>query len=357
LAKDTVDRLNRERRQIVAVDMPSGIDGASGAVRGAAPHAALTVTFCRAKPGHTLLPGRLRLGELLVRDIGIPDTVVARHDQGIRVNAPDRWLDCLPLRTADGHKYRYGHAVVVGGPGHASGAARLAAGAALRVGAGLVSVACEADAVPIYAARLTAVMTKPLTAPAGFDGLLADLRLNAWLIGPGVGVGPATRAHVATILAHGRSTVLDADALTSFADQPGDLLGLLHDRCVLTPHDGEYARLFAHQGDRLARARAAAADSGAVMVLKGADTVVAAPDGRAVVQPQAPPWLATAGTGDVLAGLVVGLLAQGMPPFEAAAAAVWLHAAAADLHGPTMTAEDLADELPTAFASLPRSTG
>jgi NAD(P)H-hydrate epimerase len=352
VARQVVERLDAERRTVVAVDIPSGIDGADGRVRGAAPHAGLTVTFCRAKPGHLLLPGRLHVGELSVADIGIPDAVVARHDIGLRINAPGRWLGRMPTRTPDAHKYRYGHAVVVGGPGHASGAARLAAGAALRIGAGLVSVACEAEASPAYAARLTAVMVKPFATAHGLRRWLADERLNAWLIGPGIGIGPTTRARVAAILGERRSTVLDADALTSFAGRPAELLDMLHPACVLTPHDGEYARLFGHQGDRLRRARAAAAECGAVVLLKGADTVVAAPDGRAAIQPQAPPWLATAGTGDVLAGLVLGLLAQGMPPFDAASAAVWLHAAAAARHGPTMIAEDIAANVPAALAAL-----
>lgn len=356
-AKAVVERLNAGRRTVVAVDIPSGIDGAGGQVRGAAPIAALTVTFCRAKPGHLLLPGRMHVGELRVADIGIPESVVHAHDPGLRVNAPRRWSSKIPQRTPEAHKYRFGHAVVVGGPGHRSGAARLAAQAALRAGAGLVSVACETDAAPAYAARLTAVMVKPFAVAEGLRELLDDRRLNAWLIGPGFGVGQATRDHVAAILVTHRPTVLDADALTSFAEQPAELMDRLHDGCVLTPHDGEYARLFRHGGDRLSRARAAAAESGAVIVLKGADTVIAAPDGRAAIQPLAPPWLATAGTGDVLAGIVLGLVAQGMPAFEAASAGVWLHADAASRRGPGMISEDLAGSLSEALSALMACTG
>jgi NAD(P)H-hydrate epimerase len=355
MARQTVERLEAQGHVVVAVDVPSGVDGADGSVRGASSSATLTVTFCRAKPGHVLMPGRQRIGELLRCDIGIPDRVVRAHDVGLRVNAPPRWLDVLPRRTVDGHKYRYGHAVVVGGPPHATGATRLAARAALRVGAGLVSVACDPSSLSVYANQLTAVMTKPVDAEAGLGPLLDDARLNVWMMGPGAGVGPATRARVVDILAKKRAAVLDADALTSFADEKPELLDRLHGDCVLTPHDGEYARLFAHQGDRLARARAAAAESGAVIVLKGPDTVVAAPDGRALIQPSAPPWLATAGTGDVLAGLIAGLLAQGMPTLEAAAAAVWLHADAAAALGPGMTAEDVIEALPTALRRLPAS--
>jgi hydroxyethylthiazole kinase-like uncharacterized protein yjeF len=337
---------------VVAVDVPSGVDGATGAVLGAAAAARLTVTFCRLKPGHLLLPGRLRCGETVLADIGIPDAVVAQHDQGLRANDPLLWRPLLPRRTPEGHKYRFGHALVVGGPRETTGAARLAAGAALRVGAGLVSIACAPEALATYAAHLTAVMTKPVADAAALGRLLADSRYTALLIGPGAGVGAATREQVAAVLAAGRPTLLDADALTSFAAQRSDLLGSLRPDCVLTPHDGEFARLFDLEGDRLTRARAASAACGAVVLLKGGDTVVAAPDGRAAIQPSAPPSLATAGSGDVLGGIVLGLMAQRLPAFEAAAAGVWLHAAAASRAGPCLIAEDLADWLPAALADV-----
>jgi NAD(P)H-hydrate epimerase len=349
-ARAWVERLARHGGPIVAVDVPSGVDGASGVVLGAAAPARLTVTFCRPKPGHLLLPGRELAGELVVADIGIPDSVVAEVDEGLRRNDPSWWAALLPRRDARAHKYRFGHAVVVGGPAHATGATRLAARAALRVGAGLVSVAAHPEALPIYAAALTTVMTKPCADADALDRLLADPRLNAWLIGPGAGVGEATRVAAQQLARSGRPLVLDADALTSFASERSALLDVLHGGCVLTPHDGEYARLFAHAGDRLARARAAAAESRAVVLLKGADTVVAAPDGRAAILADAPPALATAGTGDVLAGTILGLLAQGLPAFEAAAAGAWLHARAGALAGPGLIAEDLPDRLPAALA-------
>ena len=339
-------------RRVVAVDVPSGVDGASGAVLGIAPAAELTVTFCRLKPGHLLLPGRLRCGMTLLADIGIPDAVVAVEDRGLRANAPALWRHLLPRRTPEGHKYRFGHALVLGGPAPATGAARLAARAALRAGAGLVSVACAPEALPVYAATLTTVMTKPVADSAALAALVADRRLSAFLIGPGAGVGGATCAATAALLATRRPTVLDADALTSFAPDPAGLFAQLHDQVVLTPHDGEHARLFADQGCRLRRALLASRASGAVVLLKGGDTVVAAPDGRAAIQPAAPPALATAGTGDVLAGIVLGLLAQGVPAFEAAAAAVWLHAAAAGRAGSGLIAEELAEHLPPVLGEL-----
>jgi len=341
---------------IVAVDVPSGIDGATGAVLGAAPTAVLTVTFCRRKPGHLLLPGRSRCGEVVLADIGIPDGLVAKADEGLRENGPRLWSPRLPERTEDSHKYRFGHALAVGGPKQTTGATRLAATAALRIGAGLVSIACPPDALVAYAAHLTTVMTKPVANPAALARLLSDPRFSAVLVGPGAGVGETTRELVRVVLAAGRPTLLDADALSSFADDRSALLALLRPDCVLTPHDGEFARLFDSQGDRLSRARAASRASRAVVVLKGADTVVAAPDGRAAVQPWAPPALATAGTGDVLAGMILGLLAQGLPGFEAAAAGVWLHAAAARRAGPGLIAEDLSGHLAETLATARRRT-
>lgn len=337
---------------VVAVDVPSGVDGATGAVLGAAPDARLTVTFCRLKPGHLLLPGRLHCGETVLADIGIPDRVVAAEDLGLRRNAPPLWRHLLPRRTATSHKYRFGHALVVGGPVETTGAARLAAMAALRVGAGLVSIACRPDALAGYAAHLTTIMTKPAPDAAALGRLLADARFSGVAIGPGAGVGQHTRELVTTVLAANRPTVLDADALTSFTDCRPDLLDRLRADCVLTPHDGEFARLFDHEGSRLERAAAASRACGAVVLLKGGDTVVAAPDGRAAIQAEAPPALATAGTGDVLAGLLVGLLAQGVPAYEAAAAAVWLHAEAARRAGPGLIAEELSGYVAAALAAL-----
>jgi ADP-dependent NAD(P)H-hydrate dehydratase / NAD(P)H-hydrate epimerase len=345
--------LDRRRPPVVAVDIPSGVDGATGEIRGAAPEARLTVTFCRLKPGHALLPGRSRCGETVLAGIGIPDELVAAHDQGLRVNGAALWRHLPPRRAPDRHKYHFGHALVVGGPKETTGAARLSAGAALRVGAGLASVACAPEALPTYAAHLTAVMTKPVATAAALARLLEDARFTGLLIGPGIGSGATTRGLVAAALGAKRPTVLDAEALTSFAgENRAELLAMLRPDCVLTPHDGEFARLFDFAGDRLSRARAASRTCGAVVLLKGGDTVVAAPDGRAAVQARAPATLATAGTGDVLAGLVVGLLAQGVPAYEAAAAAVWLHAGAAERAGPAgLIAEDLAGHVPAALTA------
>jgi len=350
---------------LVAVDIPSGVHGNSGAVVGGAeavaPWADLTVTFFRRKPGHLLLPGRLHCGELVTADIGIPEQVLEDIAPTTWENSPALWLGAYPWPRLAGHKYDRGHAVVAGGA-EMTGAARLAARAALRVGAGLVTIAAPAAAIPIYATTIGGILTHGLASkpgraggPDGFAAFLDDRRKTAVLVGPGNGVIPATRAHVLAALAAGKACVLDADALTVFQEAPAALfkaIGAEATACVLTPHDGEYARIFEATGDRLTRARAAARASGAVVLLKGGDTVVAAPDGRAAININAPAELATAGAGDVLAGLVLGLLAQGMGAFAAACAAVWQHGAAASGIGPGLIADDLADALPPILRRL-----
>jgi NAD(P)H-hydrate epimerase len=313
--------------------------------------AALTVTFFRKKPGHLLLPGRALCGEVVVADIGIPPSVLAQIVPDTFENDPGLWVAALPRPHEGGNKYARGHALISGGY-PMTGAARMAARAAARAGAGLTTIAVPEIALSIYAAALTSIMVQPLAAPEDFDLLLADRRFSALLIGPGAGAGEETRARVLAMLGTGRPTLLDADALTAFADEPTALDRAIIGPCVLTPHDGEFRRLFDPTGDKLTRARAAARRSGAVVVLKGSDTVITAPDGRAVVNANAPPTLATAGSGDVLSGILLGLLAQGMEPFLAAAAAAWLHGAAAATFGPGLIAEDLPDLLPGVLRRL-----
>jgi ADP-dependent NAD(P)H-hydrate dehydratase / NAD(P)H-hydrate epimerase len=232
------------------------------------------------------------------------------------------------------------------------GAARMAARAGARAGAGLTTIAVSEMALPIYATALTSIMVHPIAAPEDFDRLLDDRRISAFLIGPGAGVGEETRARALAMLGTGRATLLDADAITSFQDDPRALDRAIVGACVMTPHEGEFKRVFDAIGDKLLRTRAAARRSGAVIVLKGADTVITAPDGRAIINTNAPPTQATAGSGDVLSGIVLGLLAQGMEPFIAAAAAVWLHGAAATAFGPGLLAEDLPDLLPGVLQRL-----
>lgn len=363
--EELVAALNASGLPVLAVDVPSGLDGNSGAATGPVVQAQRTVTFFRFKPGHLLLPGRELCGERVLADIGIPPDVLGTIKPKGRVNAPALWLGQFPVLARNTHKYKRGHAIVVSGPAHHTGAARLGARGCLRAGAGLVSVASPPDAVAVNAAHLTAIMVEPFEGPRGLAEVLADDRRNAVLIGPGAGVGIATRLLAQVVLEHDAACVLDADALTSFTidqdDDPEPVVSHLYSQIrekparavVLTPHEGEFQRVFgALAGSKLERARQAAAQSGAVVVLKGPDTVIAAPDGMAAVNGNAPAWLATAGTGDVLAGMITGLLAQGMPAWNAACAGVWLHGECARLFGPGLIAEDLPDMMPQVLAGL-----
>lgn len=342
-------------KRVVAIDVPSGLHGDTAKpLDDIAMRAGLTITFFRKKPAHVLVPGRALCGEVVVADIGIPDVALETIKPNLFENGLDRWD--YPWPKADGHKYARGHCVVVSGPAHATGAARLAARGALRIGAGLVSVASPPDAVPINAASLTAIMVKPFSGAAGLHDLLSDNRLNAAVIGPGCGVGRQTQELVAAVLATKGAVVLDADALTSFKDDPAALLRLLREPCVLTPHEGEFERLFkgvlAKSKNKVEAARAAAAMAKCTVLLKGPDTVIASADGLATVNTLAPPTLATAGSGDVLAGFIGGLMAQGLDSHRAAAAAAWLHGEAAFRFGPGLIAEDLPEMMPVVLRGL-----
>lgn len=354
-AAGIVAEINASGARILAVDVPSGLYGDTGQAAGPVIRADETVTFFRRKPGHLLLPGRALCGRQTVAEIGNPVAALDAIAPKACANAPALWSDAFPRPTLTDHKYKRGHALVVSGPAHRTGAARMGARAALRVGAGLVTVASPSDAVMANAAHLSAVMLLPFDGPEGLAGILADTRKNAVLIGPGCGVGAETRALVAEILASSAVAVLDADALTSFENARGDLFRHLKPTTVLTPHDGEFARLFgkpAKGASKLCAARAAAEKAGAVLVLKGPDTIIASPDGRAAINENAPPWLATAGSGDVLAGLITGLLAQDVPPWEAACAAVWLHGECGNRCGRGLIAEDLPEVLPGVLQDL-----
>jgi hydroxyethylthiazole kinase-like uncharacterized protein yjeF len=361
-ARAMIEAMNASGVPVVAVDLPSGINGTSGAVMGVAVKATQTVTFFRRKTGHLLLPGRLHCGALTVADIGIPGSVLGAIKPMTFANSPDLWGERFPVPKAEGHKYARGHAVVVSGGLSSTGAARLAARAALRAGAGLATLATPREALAVNAAASLAVMVRAVDGAAELAAFLADKRHNAVVLGPGGGVGEAMREQVLAALGSEAAVVLDADALTTFTDAPEALFSAIAKHAgrgvVLTPHDGEYARLFKivssnpEVKSKLEKVRLAARASGAVVLLKGADTVVASPDGRAAIADNAPAYLATAGAGDVLAGMVAGLLAQGMPPFEAASAAVWLHGEAAREFGPGLIAEDLPDALPAVYRRL-----
>lgn len=348
-ARAAVEAINASGKPAIAVDLPSGVDGRTGKIRGAAVQATESVTFCRRKPGHLLPPGCDYCGRVTVADIGISDATVKSLNPVTFSNEPELWKEKFPRPLRDGHKYDRGHVVVVSGPMHATGAARLAARAALRAGAGLVTVAAPKPALPVLAASLMAVMVREANGAKGLAKLLADPRMNTVVLGPGQGVGKPTRDTVAAAAKAKRNLVIDADAITSFAGASEALANTIRTApaAVVTPHDGEFAKLFGPKSklpaldSKVDRARAAAKALGATVLLKGVGTLVASPDGRASLGTNAPPWLATAGSGDVLAGIVAALLAQGMPAFEAASAAVWLHGEAGNIAGPGMISEDL----------------
>jgi ADP-dependent NAD(P)H-hydrate dehydratase / NAD(P)H-hydrate epimerase len=355
-AFDVIEAINATGVPVLAVDLPSGVNGTSGAVMGTAVRAVETVTFFRKKPAHLLLPGRLQCGRVRVADIGIDARVLDEIRPQTFENTPQLWRRSFPVPRVDGHKYARGHVLALSGEMASTGAARMAARGALRAGAGLVTLASPRDALAINAAALTAVMVRAVDNPIQFAELFNDKRFNACVIGPGAGIGLRTTQFVHAAISARRHLVLDADALTSFADAPERLFesikSLPDPQIVLTPHEGEFPRLFSDISNKnpgrskLDRVRAAAERSGAVVLLKGPDTTVASPDGRATVAVNAPPWLATAGAGDVLAGIIAGLMAQGVPSFEAASMGVWMHGEAAREAGPGLIAEDLPEVMP-----------
>jgi NAD(P)H-hydrate epimerase len=344
-----VQTVNERNLDCIAVDIPSGVNGDSG--EGEAMKAAVTVTFFRPKPGHFLLPGRRQCGRLVVAGIGIPDSILDDIGAKTFINGPALWLDDFPWPDADGHKYDRGHGVVVGGA-EMTGAARLAAMGARRLGAGLVTIAAPPASFAIYAREEPGTLVRAVDDDAGFRELLSDPRIGTVLVGPGLGVSDATRDRVLSTLSAGKAVVLDADALSAFADDPETLFSAIDGPCLMTPHEGEFKRLFAIEGDKLARTRRAAEISGAVVLFKGADTVIAEPAGSAVINANAPPGLATAGSGDVLAGMALGLMTQGMTPFQAGCAATWMHGAAGGKTGPGLIAEDLPANLPLVLRDL-----
>jgi ADP-dependent NAD(P)H-hydrate dehydratase / NAD(P)H-hydrate epimerase len=332
---------------VVAVDVPSGVDGLKGQQRGASVIADVTVTFFRKKPAHVLQPGRRLCGEVVVADIGIADEVADQLPIRLFENAKP----ALPDFHFEDHKFRRGHALVWSGPEFATGAARLAAMAAARSGAGLTTIVGSRESLRVHAQHVTSIM---LCTDDRFDEMLRDKRITAVCIGPGAGVNDQTRKAVLRVLQSGISAVLDADALRVFADEPEELFVAIKaqpERTVcLTPHEGEFSNLFrslkASSESKVERTMEASALSGAIVILKGSDTVIANPNGFAWVNTNAPPKLATAGAGDVLAGIITGLFAQGMDETGGACAAVWLHADAANrVNRRTLIAEDLVAEL------------
>lgn len=350
--KKIFSEISAQKIPVVAIDIPSGLNADTGEVDEATPKAVLTVTFCRKKIGHMLLPGKNFCGRVEVADIGINDQTVADTGANVFENHLALWLPDFPLPETTAHKYQRGHALVLGGA-KMTGAARLAGIAAARMGAGLVTLAVPENAFNAYSTGDTpSLLIEPMKNISDFTPLLENPKSHVALIGPGTGTSDDLKKTVLRSLATGKPCVLDADALTVFAGSADSLKGKL-DHAILTPHEGEFERFFGDRpGSKLERARMAAKNYGAIVLLKGADTVIAAPDGTAVINGNAPPTLATAGSGDVLAGMILGLLAQKMPPFQAACCAVWLHGEIARHFGIGLIATDLLDMIPTTLNSL-----
>lgn len=343
---DCIRKVGEARLPVIAVDLPSGVDGRSGQVLGAAFRAVVTVTFMALKPGMLLLPGREYCGEVEIADIGVPRRLIEAHRSGIVINGPEVWAGRDAGIHAESHKYSRGALIVFSGGASHTGAARLSADAGLRAGAGLVTIASPGSALATNGAHVTAVTLKRIDDTAALVDWLDDHRLGTFVLGPGFGIGEKARDFALAL--RDRKLVLDADGITSFRGEPKTLFEAFagETRLVLTPHEGEFGRLFpdiaeAQNLSKIEKALAAARRSNAAIIYKGSDTVIASPDGRAAINTDAPPSLATAGSGDVLAGICGALLAQGYPPYEAAAAAVWHHGAAGRRAGRTVTAETL----------------
>ncbi len=342
-----IGEVNESNTPVLSVDLPSGIDGATGQILGTAIRADVTVTFFRRKPGHFLYPGRALCGQVFLTQIGIRPAVLEQIGIATKLNTPQLWQLKFPTPEPDGHKHNRGHTLVVSGEISMCGAARLVAGSALRTGSGLVTIAGSADVLHANAASVTSVMLREAAKCDELLDILQDRRINCVAMGPGMQPDLATCTKVLAILSAHRHTVLDAGALSAFGGRQEELFAAINatqKSIVLTPHEGEFYRLFTNEianQSKISRAQSAARLSGATVVLKGPDTVVASPDGNTCVANNAPPWLATAGSGDVLTGIIAGLLAQGMPPFEAAAAAVWIHGDAARRLGAPMISSDL----------------
>ena len=346
-----IDGIRQLALPVLAIDMPSGIDGRDGRVRGGAFHADVTVTFMALKPGQLLLPGREHCGRIEIADIGVPARIIAEHASATDINGPHLWETYAKPKSSGGHKYSHGALVVFSGSASHTGAARLSAAAGLRAGAGLVTLASPTDAMAVNATHLTAVMLKEIDDIAALEDWLGDSRLSAFVVGPGFGIGDKARDFALAV--RDRKLVLDADGISSFRDCPEKLFEAYsagEPHLIMPPHEGEFARLFPDIAkdetlSKVEKAKRAAERSHAVIIFKGADTVIAAPDGHAAINANAPPWLATAGSGDVLAGICGALLAQGYPAYEAACAAVWHHGEAGNRAGKGLTAETLIDAI------------
>ena len=350
-ALELVQYINLHNLDCVGVDIPSGVHGNSGQVLGDAPKCCLTVTFFMPKPAHVLMPARTILGDLVVTDIGIKEDVLDQIPPNLFVNSPSLWANKFPTPKIDAHKFSRGHVLIAGGE-IMTGAALLAARAARRIGAGLVTIAAPPSTWPVYASDQPGNLIKKTANLAEFEQQLSDPRITSIIIGPGLGLGDKTKEFVLSALKTKKPLILDADGISVFEDNPEQLMDHLHESCVLTPHEGEFTRLFHQQGDKVTKSIEAAKAANTCVLLKGPDTVIATPSGNATINTVGNAYLATAGSGDVLAGLIGGLMAQGMAPFNAACCAVWMHGKAAEDFGPGLIAEDIPPLIPKIMRTI-----
>ena len=351
LTASIINKTNKKNTDVVAIDIPSGVNSDNGEILGIAFKAKYTITFARKKIGHVIYPGKEKCGDIYIKDIDIAE----RHiKSNIMENLPDLWLKGLPFPTEEQHKYDRGHSVISGGDIDSAGAAVLSAKAALVTGAGLVTVLCPNGATPLYASKLTAVMNKPIHSTDEFSSFIKGKKVTSVLLGPGNGVSERTKKFALEALKMKKRCVLDADAISVFKDLPKELFNTIKSDVILTPHEGEFKRLFSFEGNKVEKTQKAAKISKCTIVLKGSDTVIASPDGRTAINTNAPPTLATAGSGDVLAGIISALLANGMDSFKAACAGVWIHSQAANLFGLGLTAEDISKQIPCVLSDIKR---
>lgn len=349
---EIVEAVNNAETFVLAVDVPSGLSADTGLPMGPCVEAGATATFTFKKVGHAIVPGRYLSGgnsNIVVSDIGVPDKAFLGINSLEFENIPDFWGTNFPFSGPQTHKYERGHMLVLGGKEPTLGASRLASIAGLRVGAGLVTLAAPSETYPVQASALMDVMVRRFDSAFGFMGIVNDPRIKAVLVGPGAGLGEKTVDLVKQVGAKNKHLVLDADALASLVNRVDVIHDLKSPEIVLTPHEGEFAELFPKfdfNKDRLDAVRRAAKSTKTVIVLKGVSTVVAAPDGRVTIATNAPSWLSVGGTGDVLSGMICGLMTQGMPAFEAASAGVWLHGEAGMKAGRGLIASDLLDVIP-----------
>jgi ADP-dependent NAD(P)H-hydrate dehydratase / NAD(P)H-hydrate epimerase len=349
---ETLEAIANMNIPVVAVDIPSGIEGDTGQIKGVSLEADVTVTFCRAKIGHYLLPGRMLCGELVIADIGILDGVIETIAPKVQLNDPNLWIDIYPWPKMDGHKYQRGHGVILGG-NQMTGAARLAAMCARRVGAGLITISTTTQSFQIY----QQAEAGNLVSCAPIMEILKDPRKNAALAGPGLGIGKNRTSLILSLLETDKNLILDADALTMISKNDGFMWSKRKAQTLLTPHEGEFSRLFPElKGSKIDRARAAALKSGCTILLKGADSVIASPNGNVTINAAGTPWLATAGSGDCLAGICLGFMAQGLSGYEAAQIATWVHGRAAEQIGEGLIAEDIGNILPSVLKELKKVT-